>query len=93
MKLFYWTYHDYDSCSHHAAFAETEREALDMVFVQMGVDWPVEKYISHISQDAEALQEYIQYRERRLKEKAGDFVTDPKWVLNVYEVTPGGLQI
>ena len=77
MKLFYWTEHDYDICSHHAAYAEDLETAKELVVEGIRKSW-------ELGPDEEDPTWLAQHCEQEIKE----FLTDEKWQFEVFDV-PG----
>lgn len=77
MKLFYWTEHDWECCSHYAAFADDEDSAKAFVIESIRAGW-------NIPDDPD--QEYLRGAEQ---DEIASFLNDPKWQLTVHEVAAG----
>ena len=77
MNLYYWTEREYDTCNHHAVFAENEDEAKAIVIESIHKWWELLK------------DEDENWIKRQAQSEINSFLNDPKWTLTVHEVKPG----
>ena len=80
MRLYFWTENEYDSCNHHAAFADSEEQARDLVVAGIRASYVLPET------EPESEREYYKDWEER---DVADFLNSEKWVLSVHEIQPG----
>lgn len=80
MKLFVWTENEYEACNHKIVFAESVDEARQMV-----VDG-IRKFWTETPRDPWETESWI---EEHCENEIQSFLTDHKWSVNEYDITPG----
>ncbi len=84
MQLYYWTEHEYDTCSHYAAFADDEATARAFVIEGIRQTW-VRTDESGSDPDPDDLAWAAKSMNRQIE----DFNSNPKWKLSVHDIAPG----
>jgi len=82
MKLFVWTENEYECCNHRMVFAESLDEAREMVVAS------IHKFWNEVPKDE---WETTGWLEDRIETEVQSFLTDCKWTVEEYDITPGVL--
>lgn len=78
LKLFFWTYHEYETCRHHIAIAVDHQEAVQSVVDEIKRDWST----------VESPDEYTKEWE---KEDIESFLYDTNWKYEIRNIKVGCL--